>query len=292
MNHRFDHLVIGVRDLEAAAGLYRDALGFDVRLGGRHTKRGTHNALIRFGLDYLELIAVFDEAEAEQAGRGTLVEFLRRREHGGGHVAYALATDDAEALARQLDEFGLGPVGPFAMQRVRPDGSSLAWRLLWPGGDAYRRPWPFFIQWDQPAAERLAGDPPGQHPNGAQAVDEVAVAVHSLDRGIDLYRRQLDLPFVSRGSVADLAANSASFDLDGRRVVLLAPSGPGAVAEALETMGEGVFQVVIGVERLEAARRWLVEHGTAMTPAPGLPDGLLIDPARAAGARLVLTDRR
>jgi hypothetical protein len=60
---RFDHLVIGVRDLHMASDAFR-RLGFDVRPGGNHTRLGTHNALIRFGLDYLELLAIHDAAEA------------------------------------------------------------------------------------------------------------------------------------------------------------------------------------------------------------------------------------
>ncbi len=56
---RFDHAVIAVQDLDAAMAAYRD-LGFAVTPGGKHTGRGTHNAIIRFGLDYLELLAVYD----------------------------------------------------------------------------------------------------------------------------------------------------------------------------------------------------------------------------------------
>ncbi|SRR6266566_4137266 len=65
---RFDHTVIAVRDLDAAISTYQ-ALGFDVSPGGRHTGLGTSNAIIRFGLDYLELLSVSDRVEAEQ-GRG------------------------------------------------------------------------------------------------------------------------------------------------------------------------------------------------------------------------------
>src|SRR3989442_10410930 len=52
---RFDHAVIAVRDLDQALRLYRDVLGLDARPAGRHTGLGTHNGIVRFGLDYLEL---------------------------------------------------------------------------------------------------------------------------------------------------------------------------------------------------------------------------------------------
>jgi catechol 2,3-dioxygenase-like lactoylglutathione lyase family enzyme len=292
--YRFDHLVIAVRDLGAAIAGYHD-LGFDVRLGGRHTGRGTENAIIRFGLDYLELIAVYDEAEAEQAGRGALVEFLRRQE--GGLVAYALATDDIEATAVSLRHNGLESSGPFPMERLRPDGSRLCWRLLVPGREAYRRPWPFFIQWDQEDSERLVGEAPGTHPNGSCRVEEVGVVAANLAAGVDLYGRQLGLRLAGRAR-PEFGAARAVFLLGDVRIVLHAPHrvrsrrgrrpARGLVTNTLTAVGEGPFQVVLGVTRLEDARSWLEEHGVALEPATDIPDGLIIDPGRAVGARLLL----
>lgn len=205
-HRRLDHVVIAVRDLEDATARYR-ALGFDARAGGRHTGRGTHNAIIRFGLDYLELISVYDEAEARQAGRTELVDYLRERE---GLVAYALATDDIDAEATRLAAAGLSVDDPFAMERLRPDGSRLSWRLVILGDTQYRRPWPFFIQWDQSDAERLARDGGSTHPNGARRITGVTVAVSDLDGAIDLYDRVLGLTSTDPGV----------FALDGARVTL------------------------------------------------------------------------
>lgn len=62
------------------------------------TGRGPHNALVRFGLDYLDLLGVVDEDELRSAGTGRiqLLDFLRRRKDG--LLAYCLATDDIDAL--------------------------------------------------------------------------------------------------------------------------------------------------------------------------------------------------
>src|SRR5579862_2137070 len=99
---RFDHSVIAVRDLDAAISAYQ-ALGFEVSPGGRHTGLGTYNAIIRFGLDYLELLSVYDKSEAEQ-GRGlagmALLDFFEKQE--GGLVGYALAND---AIQQEADRF-------------------------------------------------------------------------------------------------------------------------------------------------------------------------------------------
>ncbi len=92
---RLDHVVIGVRDLDEAIRNYQQ-LGFDVRPGGRHTGLGTHNALIRFGLDYIELLAVYDESEVTRSGgRGHfMTEHLRDRP--GALLGFALASDNLE----------------------------------------------------------------------------------------------------------------------------------------------------------------------------------------------------
>ena len=216
---RLDHVVIAVRDLDDAIARYK-RLGFDARPGGRHTGRGTHNAIVRFGLDYLELISVFDAAEARTAGASGLVDFLASRE---GPVSYALATDDIEAEAEGIRAAGRAAIGPFAMERLRPDGTKLSWRLVVPGDGSYRRPWPFFIQWDQPDAERLARDGTAPHPNGARGVRSITVGVRDLPAGRDLYADVLRLE----------PAGSDGFRAGNARIALVQAAEDGPVAITL-----------------------------------------------------------
>ena len=216
---RLDHIVIAIRDLDQGIARYRE-LGFDARPGGRHTGRGTHNAIVRFGLDYLELVSVYDEAEARAAGRGELVDFLATRE---GPTGYVLATDDIAAEAERIRDGGLSVVGPFAMERLRPDGSRLTWRLVIPGDGADRRPWPIFIQWDQSDAERLARDGATAHPNGARGIRSVTVGVRDLPAARHLY-----------GAVFGLAPAGADAFRAGNATIELVPaSDDGLVAIAL-----------------------------------------------------------
>lgn len=217
---RLDHIVIAVRDLDDAIARYR-SLGFEARPGGRHTGRGTHNAIVRFGLDYLELMSVYDEAEVRASGRGHLLEFLATRE---GPAGYALATDDIGAEAERLRAAGMAITGPFAMERLRPDGSRLSWRLVVPGDESFKRPWPFFIQWDQPDAERLARDGATVHPNGARGVRSITVGVRDLPEARDLYARVLGLT----------PAGEDSFHAGPTRVELVRAADDGPVAIALD----------------------------------------------------------
>ncbi|MEA2660993.1 MAG: hypothetical protein QOH08_565 [Chloroflexota bacterium] len=236
---RLDHVVIAVRDLAAAMDSYR-ALGFDVRAGGRHTGRGSHNAIVRFRLDYLELISVYDEAEARSAGRGELLEFLAARE---GAAAFALATEDIDAEAARIRAGGLEVIGPFAMERLRPDGSRLSWRLAIPGDGSYGRPWPFFIQWDQPDAERLARDGGGAHPNGARGIRSVAVGVTDLAAARGLYADVLGLEPVGEDT---FAAGPATLSL--ARAAADGPIGITLAAAATRALDAAVARTPIRLE--------------------------------------------
>jgi catechol 2,3-dioxygenase-like lactoylglutathione lyase family enzyme len=286
---RFDHAVIGVRDLDEAIRHYR-SLGFDVSPGGRHTGLGTHNAIVRFGLDYLELISIYDESEVDARGFGgkVLFEFLQKRE--GGLLGYALATTDIQQDAEHFQRVGLAAQGPFAMQRMRPDGRLLSWRLLVPGGVSWRQPWPFLIQWDIPDEQRLSWEKPGTHPNGVTGWTGIAIAVRNLESAIDLYQRQLGLAFAQRGEAPHLASQRASFHIGTSRIDLLMPTGEGPVQQMLEEVGEGPFEVTLAVRDLNQAREVLQQGG--MSPESGSEDpGTLILPLhQTLGARLVLTE--
>ncbi|MFN2521199.1 MAG: VOC family protein [Candidatus Limnocylindria bacterium] len=255
---RLDHVVIAVRDLAVAIERYR-SLGFEVQPGGRHVGLGTHNALIRFGLDYIELLAVHDEAEARrQNSRSAMLDFLERRE--GGLIGYAVATADIDDDARRLGATGLAAVGPFAMSRTRPDGRVLSWRLLIPEGLAWRRPWPFLIQWDAADADRLAWEVPGRHPNGATSVRAVRVLVADAARGREVYGRHLGLVEAS-GARSEAGPR---YRLGGTTIELVTASGDPVLQRILADEGEGIHELVLATRDVAAAERRL---GTA--PADG-----------------------
>lgn len=291
MIQRFDHTVIAVRDLDTAISAYR-ALGFEVSPGGRHTGRGTYNAIIRFGLDYLELLSVYDTGEAEQ-GRGiagtTLLDFFEKQK--GGLVGYALATDDIQQEAARFRSTGLEAQGPFDMQRMRPDGRQLSWSLLVPGGVSWRRRWPFIIHWDIPDEQRLAWEKQGSHANGAVRWVGISVGVHDLENAIDLYERQLGLTLTQRDEVPAIAVRRATFRLGSSRIDLLSPTSEGPVQHMLTTSGEGPFEVRLAVIDLNQTRSFLTQRGVDFTPAPTDLDALLLSSEQTVGARLVLVQQ-
>lgn len=283
---RFDHAVIAARDLDRARRNFSESLGFEVYPGGRHTGLGTENALIRFGLDYLELLAIYDREEVRAAGisREALAEFLVDRE--GGLLGFALATDDIDALAAQFRQSGLEATGPYAMQRQRPDGVVLRWRLLIPGGTAWRRPWPFFIQWDMEDSARLALEVPGKHPVGAQRVRGVTMLVREAAAGRRLYESQIGLVPVFEDDTEDgpfVTYRVGDFTID-----VMCPVAGSEAARFLDENGEGLYQVLLQVDSLNHAQNYLAEREIMLARGGAEAAPWSIPAAHALGARLVL----
>ena len=100
-----DHVVVTVRDLDAAAAQWQ-RLGFTVSPRGLHSPlMGTANYTIMFGEDYLELLGVVAETEQNKPTRDLL-------EVSEGIERTAFTTDDAAAGAADLKARGLTPLGP------------------------------------------------------------------------------------------------------------------------------------------------------------------------------------
>jgi catechol 2,3-dioxygenase-like lactoylglutathione lyase family enzyme len=280
MPTRFDHAVIAVRDLNSATQQFQ-RLGFDAQPGGRHTGRGTHNALVRFGLDYFELLSVYDqeEARANSPTGLTILDSLNGRD--GALVGYALATTNIEEDAQRFRGAGSDLPLPHAMQRTRPDGQTLSWRTLAPGGASWNRPWPFLIQWDTPDEQRLQVDQPGVHPNGATGWVRVAVATRDLESTLDIYQNQLGLELITRDTRQ--GAHIATLSIGKGTIQLLAPEGEGRIQQVIAEKGEGPFALSFAVKNLEHTRTFLEQRGIKFTHKTGEVAKFVLDPSETYG---------
>lgn len=282
MLQRFDHAVIGVPDLEEAMTCYQ-RLGFEVSEGGRHPSLGTRNAIVRFGLDYLELLSVEDPEQARSRGPfgAELLAFLQR---GPGLVGYVLAGVDLGEQAEGFQRLDIATDGPFEMDRIRPDGRRLRWRLVVPGGSPWRKPWPYLIDWITPQTDLLAWDPPGVHDCGATrvagldlVVGDLAEATHIYDHALGLRSHRVSAPGVEGGD------QTRSYHLAGCHLRLIPPTAYSSMSAELAGNGPGPYRLVVAVADVGAAAGVLTRRGVQFDDHP---QGLDINPHQACGVRI------
>jgi catechol 2,3-dioxygenase-like lactoylglutathione lyase family enzyme len=163
-----DHIVIAVRDLDAAARDYTQ-LGFNVVPGGQHPV-GTHNVLIAFADGaYIELIAFYRDNPDHR--------WWDALQRGEGFVDFCMQTDDLIGDTARLRAAGVKIDDPVPWSRTRPDGYRLKW-LLSLARDDHRGVAPFLIQDETPRAERIPRET--AHRNGAVGIATITVAVDNL----------------------------------------------------------------------------------------------------------------
>jgi len=279
---RIDHVMICVPDLPKAIDAYT-RIGFGVRAGGVHPDGGTENAIAFFQDDYLELLAV--RKGEERLASAALLDFLAR---GPGLRYVALQSDDLVADVAAMRRRGVDVGDPVDGGRRTPDGHELRWKSARLGAST---PLPiFFIEHLTPLAERRRGHT-GEHPNGARRTERVYIAVSDVAKAADLYSRVLGVavPRVQRGNV--IKADMAVFDLGPTGLTVAQPAEPGPAAEALARRGPGPFQALYPTRSMDAAARWMAEHGVP-PPARGVRNtgeqAMLVEPAHACGVYIGL----
>jgi catechol 2,3-dioxygenase-like lactoylglutathione lyase family enzyme len=121
-----DHLVLAVRDLDAARATY-ERLGFTLTPVSRHPF-GTGNSLVQMQGSYVELLAIADAAAiAESSGQHFSFaafnrDYLKSRE---GLSMLALQSHDAATDRAEFARDGLPVYEPFRFERIAkgPDGT-------------------------------------------------------------------------------------------------------------------------------------------------------------------------
>lgn len=191
-----DHLLVGVRDLEAARRAYQH-LGFTVSPRGRHIGWGTANYCVMFPDSYIELLGIVDAAQFTN----NLDRFLETRQ---GLLGVAFASDDAEAAARELADRGVETDAPKDLSRKLelPEGEvEPAFKLVHLPA-ATTPGMPAFIC--QHLTRELVWQPPWlDHGNGARALASITGVVEDPGEVALAYGRLFgaDAVWADRGQV-------------------------------------------------------------------------------------------
>ena len=171
-----DHLVLCVRDLEAARGFY-GRLGFTTTPPAVHPF-GTGNSLVQLQGNFLELLSVVEPDRVPAMAPGEFSfgafnrDFLARRQ---GMSMLVFQSDDARRDQREFAGKGLTTYAPFDFSRkaMLPDGSTVTVGFSLAFVTDPRMPEAAFFVCQQHAPEHFWKPEYQRHPNGARAIAEV-----------------------------------------------------------------------------------------------------------------------
>lgn len=281
MPRGIDHLVLAVRDLDAAGRFY-EALGFTVGARNRHPW-GTENRIVQFPGSFLELITVGEGAGIAPHGPrsfsfGAFVrDYLAKRE---GFAMIVLESKDAAADAAAFRAAGIGDFDTFFFERRarRPDGSEtrVAFTLAFAANE--RAPDAGFFVCQQHFPDNFWNPAFQQHANGATGVAAVALVAD---------RPGEHEPFLA-GFTGERAVQDSAFGtftpLPRGRFDLLTPAGARTLYGAGDAgRGARLVGYTIAVADLAEVERRLSAGGVSFERRN---ERLVIPPEGAFGAGL------
>ncbi len=276
-----DHVLIAVRDLGGAAALFSQELGFTLTPEGVHRGRGTHNRLIVFGPEYLELIAVRDPSEG--VFRPTMGRFLDSRE---GLYMFALGTDDIGTTVAQARARGINVDGPGDGAREASGGApGYTWSFAGvsaadtPGSET------FLIQHDNTVEERYTQPANANvHANGALGIHHIALAVRDADDSAGRWQEAFGFAGDPPEEIVARGIRRARLVLPNCRLDFVSPLRSGALSRFLERDGEGPYELALRVGDIEATGACLRERGVPTSAGGVDADGASIgvDSTRAS----------
>jgi hypothetical protein len=288
MPHGLDHVVHAVRDLDAAAELYR-LVGFTVGARNEHPW-GTHNRIVQLGNAYIELLEVAEVEKIPPHGPRFFSfgafnrDFLAARE---GLSMLVLNSRNAADDARMFEAAGIGAFEMFDFSREgkRPDGKviKLAFSLAFAQDAA--SPEVGFAACQHHFPENFWNPAFQIHANGAKTMPGVAlVADNPTDHHIflksftglrDLHSNSLGIKAVTENGDVEIMEAVAFRDRSG---VAITADGAGMTLNALRF-------AVADIATVEALHR---EGEIASYRQPcGDNSRLVVTPELAFGATLI-----
>ncbi|AXK79867.1 VOC family protein [Pseudolabrys taiwanensis] len=187
MPRGLDHIVHAVRDLDAAAALYR-SLGFTVGARNKHPW-GTHNHIVQTPGFFIELVTFAEPDKLGDDGFSKLFaahnrDFIAR---GDGLSLLILESADAAADEAAFRKAGIAgsPAMRFEREGKRPDGTTVKVGFSLAFADDQAAPDIHFATCQQHFPENFWNPAFQQHANGVKAV----AGVVAVARDQDVHRR-------------------------------------------------------------------------------------------------------
>ncbi|MQS89927.1 VOC family protein [Companilactobacillus mishanensis] len=150
-NLRWDHTMINVNSIDAAIKWFND-LGIKFQRGGKHEQWGTENAVGYLGLNYIELISIFDQDLAKTVNRDDATSVYDAiHDLPEEHInTIGIRTQDIDQVHERLQSQNF-PVGPIQTgKRLDPEGKMITWKIFFIRNKYFDVPYPFILQWEKP----------------------------------------------------------------------------------------------------------------------------------------------
>lgn len=288
-----DHVILAVRDLDAATQTYARLLGRRPSWIGEHAGSGSRNALFRLENTYLELLA--------PDGPGAVGDALRAwlDARGEGPLGLAFGTDDAEACRAGLGAHGLDP-GPVekGLGRDVESGAFREWLRVPLPLSRTRGVLLFAIEHRSPDELLPPAGAAGDEAATIHALDHAVVQTRDPDAAIALYGEGLGLRLALDRTFEAWGARLIFFRVGGVTVEIAARLDGGE--EGTSADADRLWGLSWRVRDAEAARARLAADGfdvsdvrtgrkpgtrvlTVRGPTHGVAT-LLLEPARKAAA--------
>ena len=281
MRRGIDHLVLCVRDLDAARQVYA-RLGFTTTPPAVHPF-GTGNSLIQLQGNFLELLSLAEPGKIPPMAPGHFSfgafnrDFLARRQ---GMSMLVFQSDDARRDQQEFAAKDLETYAPFDFSRraTLPDGSAVTVAFSLAFVTDPRMPEAAFFVCQQHAPEYFWRPDYQRHPNGAVAVREVVMVADDPASFAGLFQKLQGPESVAaaEGAVHVATTLGRVTLLDRRRFAARFPDMP--VPRAPDTPHFAGYQVAVAdLARTEALLR------QAAMPVRREKGSLRIAPADAFG---------
>ena len=234
-NLYIDHILIAVQELSIASKSW-ESLGFKVTPEGNHPGRGTHNRLIVFRHEYLELIAINDDSTP--LFRPSMRSFLKSRE---GLFMFAIGTDDIDGAIADLRSRGVEVEELVAGARNAGESPGYTWKSAnlyanLPGTEC------FLIEHDQTIKERYTlPQNPTVHDNGISGLKGLTLAVNDADKAAYQWKSVFGLEEPIDISTENEVRRCLRFG--NTSIYIVSPTSPGPIMEFIQTYGEGPFEL-------------------------------------------------
>ena len=245
MIDRIDHLIVAVKDLEAAEDNYKKIFGHDPVWRGAHESLGTKNSIFNFNNLYFELLA------ANGKGAGASLVNSSIEENGEGLAGLVFGSDNIETTKQQLSSKGYELSGLALGEGFDEDaGKKRTWESLFLPNEITRGLFSFAIEHKTgklDLLDRFTSD-------CVHKLDHVVINTNDAEGFIRAYEKDLGIRLALDQTVEKWGGRMLFFRLNQTTIEVIARPDEGLSKDSL-------WGLAWDVEDLEATHTRLTKLG-------------------------------